>query len=191
MQKNNKVRIKLLIMGLVMFGFGFALIPFYKTICEITGINILSLSEQKNNPKFDLKNTQVDNSRKISIELDANVHGGFKFEPQVRHIEVNPGEMKTVMYTVTNTNNESLTAQAVPSYAPIQASLYFNKLECFCFKQQVFKPYEKRDRPVAFVISPDLPKNINTITLSYPFFTIAGTNQGVKVNSANPQNKPY
>ena len=169
-----------------MFGFGFALIPFYKTICEITGINILSLSEQKNNPQVNLKNTQVDKSRKITIELDANVHGGFKFEPQVRHVEINPGELKTVMYTVTNTNNENISAQAVPSYAPIQASQYFNKLECFCFKQQLFKPNEVRNMTVTFVISPNLPKQIDTITLSYTFFSIAGTDKGVKVNSANP-----
>ncbi|MFM2344408.1 MAG: Cytochrome c oxidase assembly protein CtaG [Pseudomonadota bacterium] len=186
MKNNNKIRFKLLVMVLVMFGFGFALIPFYKTICEITGINILSLSEQKNNNQIDLKNTQVDKSRKISLELDANVHGGFKFEPQVRHLDVYAGEIHTVMYTVTNTNSESITAQAVPSYAPTQASLHFNKLECFCFKQQVFKPNEVRDMPVTFVISPKLPKNINTITLSYTFFSVAGTNQGVKVNSANP-----
>ncbi len=178
MKHNNKIRIKLLVMVLAMFAFGFALIPFYKTICEITGINILSLSEQNNNQKIDLKNTQIDKSRKITIELDTNVHGGFKFEPQIRHLDVYPGEIKTVIYTVTNTNNQLITAQAVPSYAPMQASLYFNKLECFCFKQQVFKPNEVRNMPVVFVISPKLPKNISTITLSYTFFSIAGIGQG-------------
>jgi cytochrome c oxidase assembly protein subunit 11 len=168
---NKKIRIKLFIMTLVMFGFGFLLIPFYKKICEITGINILSVGEQKNNIT---KNTQVDKTRKISVILDSNVHGGFKFEPNIRHIDIYPGELYTVSYKVTNTNAKSLAAQAVPSYSPLQAAKYFNKLECFCFKQQQFKPNEVRDMPVVFVINADLPKNIQTITLSYTFFEIDG-----------------
>jgi len=174
---NKKVRIKLLIMALVMFGFGFLLIPFYKTICEITGVNILSITEQVNQES---KNTQVDKSRTVNIELDANVHGGFKFEPLIRNIDIHPGELINVMYRVTNINNKPLTAQAVPSYSPAQASKYFNKLECFCFKQQVFKPNESRDMPVAFVINSKLPKDIHTITLSYTFFTVAGTEKVIK-----------
>src|SRR5687767_10146414 len=102
---NKKIRFKLIIMVIIMFAFGFALIPFYKTICEITGINILSITEQ-NNKK--LQNTQIDNSRKVSIELDANVHGGFKFEPQVKHVEVYPGEIKQVIYKVTNISDKNI-----------------------------------------------------------------------------------
>ncbi len=195
-KQNFKLRFKLCIMGLSMFAFGFALIPFYKKICEITGINVLSLTEEKNKSSSSIfglnnnlnttnisnsanisdKNTQIDASRSLSIELDANVHGGFKFKPKVNHLNTHPGALNTVIYTVTNTSAQTVTAQAVPSYAPLQASAYFNKLECFCFKQQTFKPYESREMPVTFIISNKLPKHINTLTLSYTFFTVAGLN---------------
>ncbi len=169
----KKIRFKLFIMALIMFGFGFALIPLYKKICEVTGINVLSIIEQQNNAQL---NSQIDKTRLISVELDANVHGNFKFTPKVRHLNVHPGELNQVVYTVTNTSNKTIIAQAVPSYSPALAANFFNKLECFCFKQQTFKPYEAREMPVIFAINSKLPKKIDTITLSYAFFTINGLN---------------
>jgi cytochrome c oxidase assembly protein subunit 11 len=188
-KQNFKLRFKLCVMGLSMFAFGFALIPFYKKICELTGVNILSLTEEKNKAGASIfgvnklsKNTQIDTTRLLSIEFDANVHGGFKFTPKVNHLDIHPGALHTVIYTVTNTSAQTITAQAVPSYAPLQASIYFNKLECFCFKQQTFKPYESREMPVTFVIDAKIPKHINTLTLSYTFFSVAGLNN---INTKN------
>lgn len=165
-QDKKKMRKKLWIVCFLMLGFGFALIPFYRAICEATGINILS--RQENNEKQ--VNTQVDVSRKINIELDANVHGGFRFTPETKYLSVHPGEIKTVYYNVENQRDKEIHAQAIPSYAPEQSTKYFAKLECFCFKEQTFKANETKKMAVVFLINSKLPKDIHTITLSYTFF---------------------
>jgi cytochrome c oxidase assembly protein subunit 11 len=159
-----------------MFAFGYALVPIYKSICEMTGINILALGEQviagksTNVPA----NTQVDTSRTITVEFDANSRGPWDFKPAQRSIQVHPGEMTTVMYEFQNIQDRRMAAQAIPSYAPQQASAYFNKLECFCFNQYTLEPGEKKSWPVVFVIDPRLSKDVKTITLSYTFFEVGG-----------------
>jgi len=118
------------------------------------------------------KNTQVDMSRKISIEFDANARGPLQFKPEQNTLDVHPGEVMTVMYEVTNQQARTVQAQAIPSYAPMQATEYFKKIECFCFTQQTLKPNETRRMPVVFVVDPKLPKDVKTITLSYTFFEL-------------------
>lgn len=176
---NRRMLGKLLVVTLLMFGFGWALIPLYRTICEALGINVLTLSEQrittgswtgKNGPV----NTQVDTSRTITVEFDANVRGPWDFKPAQRSVTVHPGELMTVVYEFTNIQNRTMAAQAIPSYAPRQSSPHFNKLECFCFNEWTLAPGEKRQWPVAFVIDPKLPKDVTTITLSYTFFEVGG-----------------
>jgi cytochrome c oxidase assembly protein subunit 11 len=167
---------KLAVITAVMFGFGYGLVPIYRTICTALGINVLSLSErdsQANAIKFE-KNGQVDTSRTITIEFDANAHGPWDFKPARRSIEVHPGEIATVMYEFRNIQNRTMAAQAIPSYAPMQAMRYFNKLECFCFNEYTLKPGEGRAWPVVFVIDPKLPRDVKTITLSYTFFEVGG-----------------
>lgn len=168
---NAKMFGKLSIVAALMFGFGYALIPIYKKICEITGINVLSL---KDNTVGSLENTQVDKSRIITIEFDANVQGPWRFRPTIGSIRVHPGEMAQVVYEVVNTQGRNVEAQAIPSYAPQQASAYFKKMECFCFKQQALGPHQAKQMPVVFYIDPGLPKNVTTITLSYTFFEVGG-----------------
>jgi cytochrome c oxidase assembly protein subunit 11 len=171
---------KLVVVAAGMFGFGYALIPIYKHICEATGINILSLSERQvpggasTGGAVKLGNTQVDTSRTITVEFDANVRGPWEFKAARRSIQVHPGELATVMYEFQNTQNRRMAAQAIPSYAPHQAAAHFNKLECFCFKQYTLEPGEKRQWPVAFVIDPKLSRDVKTITLSYTFFEVGG-----------------
>ena len=167
---------KLLVVTALMFGFGYSLVPIYRTICTALGINVLSLSEREataNAVKYD-KNTQVDTSRSITVEFDANAHGPWEFKPALRSLEVHPGEIATVMYQFKNVQNRTMAAQAIPSYAPMQAMPYFNKLECFCFSEYTLKPGESRQWPVVFVIDPKLPKDVKTITLSYTFFEVGG-----------------
>ena len=167
---------KLAVVALAMFAFGYALVPLYKTICEITGINILALSELQvpgAKPATPV-NTQVDRSRTITVEFDANARGPWSFRPEVRHVEVHPGELTTVMYEFQNVQDRSMSAQAIPSYAPRQAAAHFNKLECFCFNQYTLAPGEKKRWPVAFVIDPKLSRDVTTITLSYTFFEVGG-----------------
>jgi len=166
---------KLAVVAAGMFAFGYALIPIYKHICELTGINILALGEkQVPGGSTATANTQVDRSRTITVEFDANARGPWMFRPAQASIQVHPGELATVMYEFQNVQDHRMAAQAIPSYAPRQASAHFNKLECFCFNQYTLEPGEKKQWPVAFVIDPRLPKDVTTITLSYTFFEVGG-----------------
>ncbi len=179
--ENLKMVGKLAVVTAGMFSFGYALIPIYKHICEVTGINILSISERmvpgNGTAGSQVKvpaNTQVDLSRTITVEFDANARGPWDFKPEKRSIQVHPGELNTVMYEFQNVQNRRMAAQAIPSYAPHQAATHFNKLECFCFNQYTLEPGEKKRWPVAFVIDPKLSKDVTTITLSYTFFEVGG-----------------
>ena len=175
-KENLKVTGKLAVIALGMFAFGYALVPIYRAICEVTGINILALSERQvpgMGPVIPA-NTQVDITRKITVEFDTNVRGPWDFKPVVRSMEVHPGELTTVMYEFQNIQNRTMSAQAIPSYAPKQAANHFSKVECFCFTQYTLAPGEKKEWPVAFVIDPRLPKDVTTITLSYTFFEVGG-----------------
>jgi cytochrome c oxidase assembly protein subunit 11 len=166
---NRSMRFKLVAVAFLMFGFGFALIPMYRAICQVTGINNLV---QRDVSVREAKNTQVDMSRTISIEFDANARGLLRFKPEQSHIEVHPGEVTTVMYQVTNEQGRTVHAQAIPSYAPQQATEYFKKIECFCFTQQTLAANETKRMQVVFVVDPQLPKDVRTITLSYTFFEL-------------------
>ena len=182
LQRDNRALLKkLAVIALAMFGFGYALVPLYKSICEALGINVLSLAERQasglglpTDRRNAAGNTQVDRSRLVTIEFDANARGPFDFKPAQRSIQVHPGELATVMYEFRNVQSRTLAAQAIPSYAPKQAMAHFNKLECFCFNEYILAPGESRTWPVAFVIDPRLPKDVHTITLSYTFFEVKG-----------------
>ncbi len=171
---------KLVVVAIGMFGFGYALIPVYRAICELTGINVLTAQEAKTSRhQGDIKNTQVDTSRWITVEFDANANvGPWRFRPVKNSMQVRPGELAHVVYEVVNKENRKIDAQAIASYAPQQATAYFKKIECFCFKQQTLGAYEARQMPVSFYIDPALPKDVKTITLSYTFFEIAGLHKG-------------
>ena len=176
---NRRLLGKLLVVATLMFGFGYALVPMYRAICEALGINVLALSEQRVSNgnwsgKRDVTNSQVDMSRTVTIEFDANVRGPWDFKPAQRSVQVHPGQLTTVMYEFKNIQNRTMAAQAIASYAPQQAMPYFNKLECFCFNEYTLKPGEARSWPVAFIIDPKLPKDVTTITLSYTFFEVGG-----------------
>ncbi|WP_426111977.1 cytochrome c oxidase assembly protein [Massilia sp. PWRC2] len=163
---------KLLVVTVVMFGFGYALVPVYRQMCELLGINVLT---QKDGTVTRPANTQVDASRTITVELDGNAQGPWRFRPTTRSIEVHPGELATVMYEVVNTQDRTVQAQAIPSYAPQSATPHFKKVECFCFRQQTMQAHEARQMPVVFFIDPALPREVKTITLSYTFFEVGGT----------------
>jgi cytochrome c oxidase assembly protein subunit 11 len=172
---NRRMVGKLLVVALMMFGFGYALVPMYDAICSALGINVLSRSERALPGMSDAAaNTQVDRSRTITVEFDANARGPWHFKPAVRSMQVHPGELSTVMYEFRNVQNRTMAAQAIPSYAPKQAMPHFNKLECFCFSEYTLQPGEAKNWPVVFVIDPKLPKNVTTITLSYTFFEVGG-----------------
>ncbi len=183
---NLRMTGKLAVIAVGMFAFGYALVPIYRAICEVTGINILALGERQvpGKSRVEPANTQVDTSRTITVEFDTNVRGPWHFKPAVRSMEVHPGQLATVMYEFQNVQNRTMAAQAIPSYAPRQAANHFNKLECFCFNQYTLAPGERREWPVAFVIDPKLPKDVKTITLSYTFFEVGAPTPAAPTASA-------
>lgn len=191
---NRRMVAKLVVVAAVMFGFGYALVPIYRAICEALGINVLSVSERMTQGgaareligKQGVVNTQVDKTRLITVEFDANARGPWDFKPAVRSVQVHPGELSTVMYTFQNIQNRTMAAQAIPSYAPMQAGAHFNKLECFCFNEYTLAPGERKEWPVAFVIDPKLPRDVTTITLSYTFFEVGGKVPAAPASTLSP-----
>jgi cytochrome c oxidase assembly protein subunit 11 len=167
---------KLAVVTAAMFAFGYALVPLYKHICEALGVNVLSLSEEGGRAvaRSVPVNLQVDANRTVTVEFDANARGPWEFKPELRSLQVHPGEMATVVYEFRNVQGRTMAAQAIPSYAPHQASPYFVKLECFCFNEYTLKPGESKRWPVVFYLDPKLPKDLTTITLSYTFFEVGG-----------------
>ena len=190
-QKDNAQMFgKLLMLAILMFAFGFALVPLYEKICEITGINVLTSKEKLNydEAKRFAENTQVDVNRLVSVEFDANAHGPWTFKPRNNVVEAHPGELLTVVYEITNNLDRTVSGQAIPSYAPTQSASYFKKLQCFCFEQQTLRPGETMEFPVVFVVDPELPDGIRNITLSYTFFEV-GT-PVAKAPFAQPTSQP-
>lgn len=175
---NYRLMGKLLIVAAGMFAFGYMLAPIYKAICNWTGINVLALGEREAagslNARATLKNTQVDYSRTVMVEFDTNARGPWKFRPEIRQVQLHPGELTTVMFEIENQQPRTVKVQAIPSYAPGQAQAYFNKLECFCFTEHTLAAGEVRRWPVVFYISPKAPRDMGTVTLSYTFFEVGG-----------------
>jgi cytochrome c oxidase assembly protein subunit 11 len=166
--ENRRLSRRLAVVAIGMFGFAFALVPFYNQICAALGVN--SLVERDT-----VTNTQIDTSRTVTIELDSNAHNlPWRFRPLVSELKVHPGEVTTVEYEIVNVRSAPVTGQAVPSYGPQNAGEYFKKIECFCFTHQTLAPGETRRMPVVFVVDPKLPKDVNTIALYYTFFEVAG-----------------
>jgi len=167
--KSNRVLLgKLFTIALVMFGFGYAMVPFYKKICATAGFAELASADE-------VKNTQVDPARWLTVQFDANTRGlPWEFEPVQKQVQVHPGQLVQVAYRVTNNSDSALVGQAIPAYGPHYAASYVRKLECFCFARQELQAHEVREMPVQFVIDANLPKDVNVITLSYTFFEVPG-----------------
>lgn len=164
----------LVVVAALMFGFAYALVPMYRAVCEALGVNVITRGDA--NVAYGEKtvpaNTQVDLSRWVTVEFDANARGPWKFHPEKSSLRVHPGQLNTVVYEFTNPQPRTMSAQAIPSYAPGNAQSHFTKLECFCFQQQTLKPGESKRWPVTFYVDAKLPHDIQTITLSYTFFEV-------------------
>ncbi len=168
---NRRLLGKLCVFVVAMFGFGYALVPFYEKICEATGIRNLGRADT-------VVNTQIDATRDVRIEFDSNIRKlPWRFRALTPVVDVHPGEVRHVVFEIVNSTDRPLTGQAIPSYGPPHAAQYFKKLECFCFTRQTLQPGEARQMPVVFVIDADLPKDVATITLSYTFFEVEGADK--------------
>ena len=166
---NQQTLVKLLVVAVAMFGFGYAMVPFYRAICDALGLNSVVKADT-------VANTQVDTGRILTVEFDANLRSNlpWTFAPLEKSVRVHPGALTQVVFEVRNHSDRPVTGQAIPSFGPQLAGRYFKKLDCFCFTQQTLAPGEVRRMPVAFVIERELPQDVNTVTLSYTFFEVEG-----------------
>lgn len=173
---NRRVVTRLAVVVLGMFGFGFALVPLYDVFCQVTGLNGKTGRIELEQALSD----NVDTGRMVTVEFLATVNSElpWEFRPVVKKVRVHPGEVTEVSYHARNLNDHSVTGQAVPSLAPGLAAKYFNKTECFCFTRQTLGPREARDMPLRFVVDPDLPVDIRTVSLSYTFYQAADGEDG-------------
>jgi cytochrome c oxidase assembly protein subunit 11 len=165
---NRALLLKFSVIVVVMFAFGYLLVPFYEQLCKATGLRDLGTPDE-------VGNTQTDKTRTVRIEFDANVNRlPWEFRPEMPTVSVHPGELRNLYYEVENTADRPITGQAIPSFGPRLAGEYFRKIECFCFTKQSLQAHEKRRMPVVFVVDPRLPRDVGTITLSYTFFEVDG-----------------
>ena len=166
-RKNRRLMIKIIIGVIFMFGFCYALVPLYTLVCKQAGINGKSSLRDS-----DVSDGFVDKSRTVTIQFTTTIHGNinFKFRPLITRLEIHPGETKEVYFYAENDTGHSITVQAIPSIAPGIAAKFLKKTQCFCFTQQVFNKKEKADMPVIFHIDPEIPKDINYLTLNYTLF---------------------
>jgi cytochrome c oxidase assembly protein subunit 11 len=175
---NRRVVKRLAVVVVAMFGFGFALVPIYDVFCDITGINgktgRIELEEA-------LSQT-VDAERMVTVEFLSSVNSDlpWDFKPTVKRVRVHPGEVTEVTYTARNLTGDPVAGQAVPSLAPGLAAKYFNKTECFCFTRQTLGPNEEKLMPLRFVVDPNLPEEIGTVSLSYTFYQARDGEPAVK-----------
>jgi len=183
---NLRLISKLSLVVIGMFGFGFALVPLYEALCNITGLN--GKTGQIEAAKADAY--KVDTDRWVTVEFVGRVNDGLKwdFGPVVHKMKVHPGEVNKAMFFAENKTDEILSGQAVPSLVPNLASRFFNKTECFCFTRQTLSPRQRQEMPLRFVIAPDLPKDVGSVALSYTFFKIDNPVAGGML-SAEPVNE--
>lgn len=189
---HRKVVGGLTLVAIGMFGFGFALVPLYNLICDAFGLNgkftdieqgtvdVVQLAKQAE----EIQKRQ-DLTREVTVEffssLNQNLH--WEFKPLTKKLKLHPGKVTTVKYYAKNNTDREVVAQAIPSVSPGVANKYFTKMECFCFKQQTFKPGEEKEMPLIFVVDPDLPKNVTTISLAYTFFDTQNRKATIEQNN--------
>ncbi len=162
--------LRLLIVVVAMFGFGFALGPIYTAVCKLTGINGKTSGMVADANALPL----VDESRLVTVLFVTTVNGGkpWEFRAERASVQVHPGQLTTVKFFAKNTEGHDLVAQAVPNVAPWDAARHMKKTECFCFNNQMFKAGETKEMPVRFMLDPALPADVDTVTLSYTFFDV-------------------
>jgi cytochrome c oxidase assembly protein subunit 11 len=156
-----------------MFGFGFALVPLYGLLCDLTGVQRGGLAGVAKPAAGVVAGPVLD--REVVVKFDGTVHPDlpWDFEPEQRRLTVHPGATYEVRFLAKNRSNQRVTGQAIPAIAPWQATGFFHKLECFCFRQQTLEGGERVEMPLRFTVSPDLPADINSLTLSYSFLRLA------------------
>jgi cytochrome c oxidase assembly protein subunit 11 len=174
---HRKVVVRLLLLVAAAFAFGFALVPLYNVLCQVTGLNGRTKDGLGAGGIVASKApSRIDTSRVVTVEFTGTVMPGLPWEmrPLTHTLDLHPGELHQVSYLVRNVSDKTIVGQAVPSVTPGQAAQHFDKLDCFCFRQQTLAPGEAREMPLTFVVKPEIDKDIRTVTLSYAFFNAPG-----------------
>ncbi|GAB2622407.1 cytochrome c oxidase assembly protein [Novilysobacter erysipheiresistens] len=172
---------KMVVVALLAFGFAFSLVPLYRIACEkLLGVRL------EGSAAVDVAEAQAVSDRVVTVQFDGGVNSKlpWEFNPNQLTMQVRPGELYETTYYARNTSDRTIVGSAVPSVAPARASAYFSKTECFCFTAQTLLAGESRDMPVRFIIDPNLPEGIKTVTLSYTFFK--NTELTARAASAHP-----
>lgn len=168
---------KLVLLSVAMFGFGYAMVPLYNVFCELTGLN----GKTGRISQAESEQSTVDMSREVTVGFDTNIRElPWEFKAQQRKVVVHPGEMGEASFLVENKSGHDIIGRAIPSVAPTQASVYFNKTECFCFSEQLLKAGETKEMKVRFIVDPKIPDRFGALTLSYTFLAIPGSDRVVQ-----------
>jgi cytochrome c oxidase assembly protein subunit 11 len=179
MQKNQHQRTVILftVIAVLMFGFGFALVPLYNVFCNTFGFNgrNAAIDNGTYNPLVEAARVLkegVDTTRTVTVQFVANENKDlpWEFRPMSGAVDVHPGAVTQVRFYAKNLSDKTVVARAVPSMQPSRAVKYFTKMECFCFNNQVFKPGEAKEMPLIFIVNRNLPKGIDKLTQAYTFF---------------------
>lgn len=172
---HRSLMIKLVIIVIGMFGFGFALVPLYDVFCDLTGIN-----GKTDNQANTYSAVMLDESRFVTVEFLTRTHTGmpWAFSSQTQKVKVHPGQLNEVTFYVRNPSNKAMVAQAIPSVSPGRAALYLNKTECFCFNQQPLSAGAEAEMPMRFYVDPQIPKDITYFTVQYTLFDVTGDDKG-------------
>ena len=168
----NKTAFKLGVLAVAMFGFGYLLVPLYNVFCELTGLN----GKTGEVVIEEVMDSDVDESRNIVVEFDTNIRSlPWEFKAAQRKVMVHPGEIGEAKFIIANNSDKPVIGRAIPSVAPSQASVFFNKTECFCFDEQLLEAGESKEVVVRFVVGTNLPKRFGSLVLSYTFFEVPET----------------
>lgn len=170
MNATNKLVLKLGVLVVGMFGFAFALVPLYDLFCEITGLG----GDTGGQYTYDVAQLTPDKSRLVKVNFITNTNDGmvWEFESEKGGMRVYPGELREMNFIVRNPTDRPMVGRAIPSVVPLSATDHFHKTECFCFEQQYLGPGEEAVWPMRFLIAPELPKNVQSINLSYALFDV-------------------
>ncbi|MEZ5537882.1 MAG: cytochrome c oxidase assembly protein [Thiolinea sp.] len=169
-QRSTRILLtKLFLVPVLMFGFGYLMVPLYDVFCDITGLNGKTGAISEANASL----MTVDTSREIKIQFTSSVNqnGPWEFHPAQSMMTVHPGKPYTTTFIARNKLDKAVTSQSIPSVTPNKAAAHFDKMECFCFTEQKFEALEEREMPVTFIVGAAVPQEVDTITLSYTLFT--------------------
>ncbi|MEM7304539.1 MAG: cytochrome c oxidase assembly protein [Pseudomonadota bacterium] len=181
-KKSDRLAVKLAVVCLAMFGFGYLLVPLYDVFCDLTGLRFTDDVAQQVPMEI-----VEDSSRLVTVEFDISLNQSMPWnvKPEKVRMQVHPGKVYTTHYIAENKTQSSMVGQAVPSVTPLVANKYLIKTECFCFENQPIMAGEEVTMPLSFMINPEIPDDVNVVTLSYTFFDITKDAAKNKIASLN------